>query len=83
MVRVGAVDADQHQSLAGQFGVRGFPTIKVFGADKKKPEDYNGARSAQGLTEAGLRASRDMVSARLGGKVSPLRQSPSAAGVVH
>lgn len=70
VVRVGAVDADQHQSLAGQFGVRGFPTIKVFGADKKKPEDYNGARSAQGLTEAGLRASRDMVSARLGGKSS-------------
>ncbi|KAF0311214.1 Protein disulfide-isomerase A6 [Amphibalanus amphitrite] len=69
VVKVGAVDADQHQSLAGQFGVRGFPTIKVFGANKKKPEDYNGARSAQGLTEAGLRAAKDMVNARIGGKV--------------
>ncbi|XP_043247248.1 protein disulfide-isomerase A6 homolog [Amphibalanus amphitrite] len=70
VVKVGAVDADQHQSLAGQFGVRGFPTIKVFGANKKKPEDYNGARSAQGLTEAGLRAAKDMVNARIGGKSS-------------
>ena len=69
MVKVGAVDADQHQSLAGQFGVRGFPTIKVFGANKKKPEDFNGARSAQGLTEAGLKAAKDMVNARIGGKV--------------
>lgn len=29
IVKVGAVDADQHQSLGGRFGVRGFPTIKV------------------------------------------------------
>lgn len=70
VVKVGAVDADQHQSLAGQFGVRGFPTIKVFGANKKKPEDYSGARSAQGLTDAGLRAAKDMVSARIDGKSS-------------
>ena len=70
MVKVGAVDADQHQSLGGQFGVRGFPTIKVFGANKKKPEDFNGARSAQGITDAGLKAAKDMVNARMGGKVS-------------
>ena len=28
-MKVGAVDADQHQSLGGRYGVRGFPTIKV------------------------------------------------------
>ena len=39
---MGAVDADEHQSLGGQYGVRGFPTIKIFGADKKKPIDYQG-----------------------------------------
>lgn len=42
VVKVGAVDADQHKSLGGQYGVRGFPTIKVFGANKNKPEDYQG-----------------------------------------
>lgn len=42
IVKIGAVDATQHQSLGSQFGVRGYPTIKVFGADKKKPTDYNG-----------------------------------------
>ena len=70
VVKVGAVDADQHQSLAGQFGVRGFPTIKVFGANKRKPEDYNGDRSARGLVDGGIRAAKDMVNARMGGRVS-------------
>lgn len=42
VVKLGAVDADQHKSLGGQYGVRGFPTIKIFGANKHKPEDYQG-----------------------------------------
>ena len=29
IVRVGAVDMDQHQSVGGPYNVRGFPTIKV------------------------------------------------------
>lgn len=43
IVKVGAVDADQHNSMGGQYGVRGFPTIKIFGANKNKPEDYQGS----------------------------------------
>lgn len=43
IVKVGAVDSDQHNSLGGQYGVRGFPTIKIFGANKHKPEDYQGS----------------------------------------
>lgn len=42
VVKVGAVDADAHQGLAGQYGIRGFPTIKIFGLDKFKPTDYQG-----------------------------------------
>lgn len=42
VVKVAAVDADKHQSLGGQYGVQGFPTIKVFGANKNRPEDYQG-----------------------------------------
>ena len=41
-VRIGAVDADAHKSLGGQYGVKGFPTIKIFGNNKNSPEDYNG-----------------------------------------
>lgn len=42
VVKVGAVDADKHQSLGGQYGVQGFPTIKIFGSNKNRPEDYQG-----------------------------------------
>lgn len=41
-MKVGAVDADKHQSLGGQYAVKGFPTIKIFGANKNKAEDYQG-----------------------------------------
>lgn len=42
VVKVGAVNADDHKGLGGQYGVQGFPTIKIFGADKFKPTDYQG-----------------------------------------
>lgn len=42
LVKVAAVDATQHQSLAGKYGVQGYPTIKVFGVNKAKPTDYQG-----------------------------------------
>lgn len=42
VVKVAAVDADKHQSLGGQYGVQGFPTIKIFGSNKNRPEDYQG-----------------------------------------
>lgn len=33
---------DKHQSVGGPYQVRGFPTVKVFGADKQTPADYQG-----------------------------------------
>lgn len=66
IVKVGAVDADQHKSLGGQFGVRGFPTIKIFGANKRKPEDFNGARTAKGMVDAALDAIRKKIEAQGG-----------------
>jgi len=68
VVKVGAVNADEHRSLGGQYGVQGFPTIKIFGLDKKKPEDFNGQRTAQGLADGAMAAAKKVVSARLGGK---------------
>jgi len=47
--KLGAVDADAEQSLAEQYGVKGFPSIKGFGNDKTKPTDYQGSRDADGI----------------------------------
>lgn len=70
VVKIGAVNADEHKSLGGQYGIRGFPTIKIFGLDKNKPEDFNGQRTAQGIVDAGMKAARDKVNAQLSGKKS-------------
>ncbi|KAK6167917.1 hypothetical protein SNE40_021841 [Patella caerulea] len=70
VVKIGAVDADQHNSLGGQYGVRGFPTIKIFGANKNSPQDYNGARNAQGIVDSAMSTLKSMVSGRLSGKSS-------------
>ncbi|PSN48252.1 Protein disulfide-isomerase A6 [Blattella germanica] len=59
VIKVGAVNVDDHKSLGGQFGVRGFPTVKIFAANKNKPEDYNGPRTAQGLVDSGFDALRN------------------------
>ncbi|XP_076361800.1 protein disulfide-isomerase A6 homolog CaBP1 [Tachypleus tridentatus] len=68
VVKVGAVDADQQKSLSGEYGVKGFPTVKIFGANKRSPQDYSGARTAQGLVDAAFRELRKNVDAKLGGK---------------
>ncbi|XP_035659464.1 protein disulfide-isomerase A6-like isoform X2 [Branchiostoma floridae] len=68
VAKVGAVDMTAHQSVGGPYNVRGFPTIKVFGLNKDKPEDYNGARSAQALVDSALQQVQKVVKARLSGK---------------
>lgn len=54
LVKLGAIDCDKEQQLCGGFGIKGFPTIKVFrpSGDASKPptpEDYNGPRTAAGI----------------------------------
>ena len=54
VVRLAYVDCDERGSeqLCAKYGVRGFPTLKLFPATKKRlPRDYNGERSAQAITE--------------------------------
>jgi len=70
IIGVGAVDCDQHKSLCGQYGVQGFPTVKVFGANKKKPADFNGGRTAQAVVQEAQRVATQIVTDRLGGKSS-------------
>lgn len=67
VVKVGAVNADDHKSLGGQYGVQGFPSIKIFGANKKKPTDYTGQRTAQGIVDGALDEAKNKVKAQLSG----------------
>lgn len=66
-MKVGAVNVDEHKELGGRYGVRGFPTIKIFGANKNKPDEYNGGRTAKDIADAGLKAASSKVKASLGG----------------
>ncbi|CAI4224077.1 unnamed protein product [Auanema sp. JU1783] len=70
IANVGAVDMTQHQNVGSPYNVRGFPTLKIFGADKTKPIDFQGARTAQAIADAVLAEAKKAVSARLGGKSS-------------
>lgn len=56
-VKLGAIDATVEKGLAEKYGIKGFPTIKVFGAGAKgKAKDYNGARDADGIVAFALQA---------------------------
>lgn len=66
VVKVGAVNADEHKTIGGQYGVRGFPTIKIFGANKKTPTDFNGQRTAKAMAEAALAEIKKKVKAAFG-----------------
>ncbi|KAG8364554.1 hypothetical protein BUALT_Bualt18G0009200 [Buddleja alternifolia] len=64
---VAALDADAHQSLAQEYVIRGFPTIKVF-APGKPPVDYQGARDVKPIAEFALQQVKALLKERLDGK---------------
>lgn len=67
IVKVAAVDMDKHQALGAPYDVKGFPTIKIFGADKAKPKPYDQARDAGAVAQAAIQEVAAIVQARLGG----------------
>lgn len=48
-VKLGRVDATAAQGLAQKYGVKGYPTIKLFKGGS--PEDYNGGRSSSDISQ--------------------------------
>jgi len=80
VVNVAAVDATQDQSLAQKYGVQGYPTIKVFGADKRNPTDYQGQRTADAIVGEGMSQARKLVNERQKGKKSSSKKSSSSSG---
>ncbi|KAG7392062.1 hypothetical protein PHYBOEH_006503 [Phytophthora boehmeriae] len=67
MVKVAAIDCQEHEEFIQQYAVQGFPTIKFFGDDKYKPTTFDGDRTTKGLVDGALAATRKFVKARLGG----------------
>lgn len=65
VVKVGAVDCDEHKDIAGKYGVSGFPTIKIFSG--KDSTAYNGERTAKAIAEAGLAQAKKKVKEQLDG----------------
>ncbi|XP_022126074.1 protein disulfide-isomerase A6 homolog [Pieris rapae] len=68
IVKVGAVDADQHRDLGQKYGVSGFPTIKIFTGSKHTP--YQGQRTAEAFVDAALKAAKEKAYENLGKKTS-------------
>jgi protein disulfide-isomerase A6 len=66
IVNVVAVDATEAASLASKYEVKGFPTIKVFGASKT-PTDYQGAREAPAIVTFAMQQAGALAKSRLGG----------------
>ncbi|KAK2996345.1 hypothetical protein RJ639_024949 [Escallonia herrerae] len=50
-VLIGKVDCDEHKSLCSKYGVSGYPTIQWFPKGSLEPKKYEGARSAEALSE--------------------------------
>lgn len=66
-VKVAALDADTHKSLAQEYGIKGFPTIKAFGVGKA-PVDYQGARDTKSIAEFALTQAKLLLKQRLSDK---------------
>ena len=66
--KIGAIDADKEKTIAGRYGIKGFPTVKFFGLHKDKPVDYNSARTAQAVIDFMFEKARAITNARLGMK---------------
>lgn len=77
VVKVGAVDGTAAESVMRKYDVKGFPTLKIFGQDKKNPTDYQGERKADAIVSAGLKAATDMVKARTKGGSKDKKSSSS------
>jgi protein disulfide-isomerase A6 len=80
IVKVGAVDMDKEQAAGSAYNIKGFPTIKIFGANKNSPGDYSGARTAQGIVDEAMSQLKSIVKQRLGGGSSSGGGSKSSGG---
>ena len=77
VVKVAAIDATANEKTAQTYGIQGFPTVKIFGADKKNPIDYQGQRTSDAVVSEAMKATNGMVKDRKKGKTSSADSSKS------
>jgi len=59
--------AVEDQAIMGEYGVKGFPSLKWFGENKKAPEEFEAGRTAKAITEFSMKKVNELVSKRIGG----------------
>lgn len=74
-VSIAKVDADAEKSLGKRFGIQGFPTLKYFDGKSDKPEDYNGGRDLESLT--------NFITEKIGVKPKKKAAAPSAVTMLN
>lgn len=74
-VVIAKVDADAHKELGSRFDVHGYPTLKWFPKGSSTPEEYQGGRSLDELTE--------YVTQRSGAKAKGKKSAPSSVVVLE
>ena len=91
VAKVGAVDGTGAgaEDIMQKYGVKGFPTIKFFGANKRSPKDYEGQRTGDAMITEVVKQVGRMVKERTkgsgsskgdsGGKAKP-KASSSGSG---
>jgi protein disulfide-isomerase A6 len=65
IAKLGAVDATEAKGLGEKYKVEGFPTIKVFGADKKQPTEFEGGRAVKDIIDGAFAEAAKVADARL------------------
>jgi len=80
IINVGAVDMTTDQAAGQAYGIRGFPTIKFFGANKNAPEDYQGQRAASDMINFAFDQAKIAANARIGGRSSSSNNNNFNAG---
>lgn len=80
MVKVAAINAEDHADIASRYNVDGFPTILIFGSNKESPTIYHGGRTSEAIVNVAVIQLRDTVTERSKQQNPNYRDSSSGGG---
>ncbi|PIC41310.1 hypothetical protein B9Z55_008773 [Caenorhabditis nigoni] len=79
---IGSIDGTVQKALPQKYGIKGWPTIKIFGlGDKSKPIDYDGPRTAKGIVDVIQKTIKKTLEERNGGKSKKSEKSSKKSGI--
>ena len=70
IIKVGAVDMTTDGSVAADFNIPGYPSIKFFGEERKKPIEFDGERTSKDLSFFAIKQAQQVINKRLGLKIN-------------